>query len=507
MRSNSIKRMLCLLVLLTLPALLFPLRAQGAEEGREAPDYDGYLVYLLRELAPAEWEQYPELEPVVEGVCRTPLLSEAEELVSAGLAERFEPNYTASFWEDTASLDSLSFTTDGWAYEAMNTSFASAYSLNGAGVRIGIIDSGIDPGNPDLKQARILEGKDYIDNGSAANDTVYHGTRVAQVIAAGRNLLGGTGIAGGAELVPLRCFSTKSNGTADKLARAILDAVNVFHCDIINMSWGMKADTQILRQAIRYAWDHGVILIAAAGNVDQQSVQGTLLYPAAYPEVIGVGAVDKNLSILSSSQNTAAAEIYAPGGQLRFCSSIGTTEIYSGTSFAAPCVSAAAALLKQLAPFLTPEEVHGLIPGRTALLNAASSPVVEGAGFSRVDLLLKNGWYGVRRADDAAGAAVELRSWLLNKGGGIYLAAAYSPAGRLKCLKLSSQAEDSGSIQCTMEGLSDGDTVALFSLDPRLQILADSPRTVITSTETSEPASPDQEEESIEPPLMESTRT
>ena len=121
----------------------------------------------------------------------------------------------------------------GWSYEAVAAGTAAAYGLTGSGVRIGLIDSGVDPDNPDLQNAVIGEGYDYILGTSEMCDDIHHGTSVAQVICGDANSLGVSGIAPDAEIIPLRCFSKSDGGDVMMLSQVIYDAVDVYHCDII----------------------------------------------------------------------------------------------------------------------------------------------------------------------------------------------------------------------------------------------------------------------------------
>ena len=347
-------------------------------------------------------------------------------LLSTGNVSFYEPNYVASLFD----VDS-----DGWAYDTLAADYPACYGLDGGGVRVAVIDSGVDLTNSNLEDAHIQTGCDYIENTDRMTDDLYHGTKVTQIIAGDADGNAVTGIARGASVVPLRCFSQTDGGTAAMLAQAIRDAVDVYHCDIINMSWGMPNESQILHEAIQYAADAGAILIAAAGNVSWQYPQGTVMYPAAWDEVIGVGAVSRSLAVSNYSQRTEAVYVAAPGEKLTFVNEIGRTVTDSGTSFAAPCIAAEAAVLKQLAPWLDGDDVMRLIQERAVDLGETGFDTAFGWGITPLDSLLSDHWGTL-----IGGEPVKVGGWRL--GDGSMVAAEYDEDGKM----LSFRAAESSAI-------------------------------------------------------------
>ncbi|MCF0123467.1 MAG: S8 family serine peptidase, partial [Ruminiclostridium sp.] len=318
-------------------------------------------------------------------------------------ATQMEPNYRAELAADESGNSA------GWAYDALKTARAAGYGLDGTGVRIAIIDSGIDLKNANLQNAAILTGYDYAANTTAMKDDRYHGTYVAQTIAGDSNGLACTGVACKAELVPLRCFSASGGGTIGVLCRAIYDAVDVYHCQIINMSWALKSDSDKLREAIQYAADKGVILVAASGNATSPSDLQTKFYPAAYDKVISVGSIDANRVISPSSVRNNKVTLCAPGVSLPFVNAAGKETTASGTSFSAPLVAAEIALLLQLAPQLDLDALLSLFQERAMDLGSQGYDNTYGYGFLPLDAALGTGWTHFSSTE----AGLVLDAWIL----------------------------------------------------------------------------------------------
>ena len=143
------------------------------------------------------------------------------------------------------------------------------------------------------------------------------------------------------------------------ICRAIYGGIDDFGCQVLNLSLGVSTDYESLREAVDYAEEKGVIIVAASGN-DGTS---TLYYPAGYDSVIGVSAVDRNGSIYLHSSHNSGVSIAVPGVDLRSTGSAGGYAYFSGTSFAVPQVSGAAAVLLGIDPTLTPAQVLELLTG------------------------------------------------------------------------------------------------------------------------------------------------
>ena len=452
----------CILFLLT-QALLLPVSASCARFSADAaPDlatlaaetetaYDGYLVALADGAEESELDG--DWEAVLPGVIRTDDLTFARSLLADGAAEYVETNDVVTLF-DTETLPAQ----DGWVYEATSAAYAQTLGLSGAGVRIAVIDSGVDMTNEDLRCADIEAGYDYLtDSARTMCDTVGHGTQVVQMIAADRNDRGGTGIARGATVVPLRCFSTKSGQIAD-IVRAVYEAVDKYHCDIINMSWGFNGNSQTLHDAVRHACEQGCILLAAAGNVSDSDPQGTVMYPAAYDEVIGVGAVTRTMEIAAFSQQTAAVSVCAPGEAVPVWYD-GGEYVVNGTSFACPCAAAMLALAKERLPSLDGAGALALARERAVDRGAAGYDTAYGYGTLNVRALLERSWCYCRQE----GSNTVLSGWLRPACQGV--AALYEQSGRMAACAFLPQQEGSDGFSCAFPGVTGKLQYKLFCLD------------------------------------------
>lgn len=231
------------------------------------------------------------------------------------------------------------------------------------GIVIALLDTGISTAAID--PARILPGYNYVLSSEDTEDRINHGTAAASVIV-GCESAEVVGLATEAYLVPL-VVTDKVDGkakgvTPETLAQAIRDAVDVYGADIINVSLGIKKDTEQLRDAVAYAESNGVLVVSAVGN---DGVDGDPYYPAAYDSVLGVGSHDKNDEVSDFTQQNGTADLLAPGENIWLASRNGKTYGAKGSSYATAYVSAAAAQLWLDHRDLTAEEL------RQALITSA----------------------------------------------------------------------------------------------------------------------------------------
>ncbi len=184
---------------------------------------------------------------------------------------------------------------------------------------------------------------------------------VTGIIASAHNAHGIAGISPQSEIYVFKCFYKNEKGEVKAkntdIMAAMYEAIDVYDCDIINLSSGTTNST-IFKDVTDYAAANDVLIVAAAGNDGTYGspTNSQLYYPASYDSTISVGSVDKYSRRASHSQRNELVNMMAPGEDV-FSVDIGSYRAGSGTSFATPQVVAAAALAKGLYPYLTSEDI------------------------------------------------------------------------------------------------------------------------------------------------------
>lgn len=265
--------------------------------------------------------------------------------VSAAIAELLkdpnvlyaEPNYIAH--KDVTPDDTYYNSTIQWPLFKVEAATAWNYAL-GAGVKVAVLDTGVQANHPDLNGKVVLQ-YDFAYNDSVANDVDGHGTHTAGTV--GATTFNATGVASLGYNVQLMCgkvLDDTGSGSHAAIANGIIWAADN-GAKVINMSLGGTAGSTTLQNAVNYAWNKGVVVVASAGNAGNTRAN----YPAYYTNALAVAATDRNDARASFSTYGSWVDIAAPGVDVA-STYINSQYVYmSGTSMAAPHVSALAGLV------------------------------------------------------------------------------------------------------------------------------------------------------------------
>jgi membrane-anchored mycosin MYCP len=280
------------------------------------------------------------------------------------------PTITCSPLQPVAALH-----TEPWAQQQLD--FTRVWKLTrGGGVTVAVVDSGVDASHPQL--AGHVTSVDLTH--TVTRDCIGHGTAVAGIIAAQdrrSHNLPFVGVAPGVHLISVKFTNQDHTDGADpNLPKAIREAA-LLHAKVINVSV-TAPDTGALRSAVRFAQAHDAVVVAAAGNVTDQD-KGTVgpAYPAAYPDVIGVGSLNPDGSVADSSNTVTKVSVSAPGKEVATTWPGGYAPAQEGTSFAAAFVSGTAALVRAYHPGLDYKQVKARLE---ATADGSSGPG-SGAGM------------------------------------------------------------------------------------------------------------------------------
>jgi subtilisin family serine protease len=209
----------------------------------------------------------------------------------------------------------------------------------GQGVKVAVIDTGIDCTHPDLK-CDFGSGVNIVDPSAQPMDDNEHGTHVSGTIA-GRGKGGPLGVAPKATLIPVKVLDAQGSGNLSDIIKGINWATSA-GVDVINMSLGGPTGSPALQRAVKAAISAGIVVVCAAGNSGPNP--DTVGFPAGYPGVIAVAASDKNDQVAKFSSRGDAVAFIAPGVAILSTIPGGGTASLSGTSMAAPHVAGLAAL-------------------------------------------------------------------------------------------------------------------------------------------------------------------
>jgi subtilisin family serine protease len=267
----------------------------------------------------------------------------------------------------------------------------------GQGITIAVIDTGMAFEHPQTRDRIMRPGADFAggdgtgvsqpnntddDNDSEVDESLHHSTFIAGLIHL---------VAPDARILPIRALETDGKGTAFGVAKAIFHAIDA-KVDVINLSHGMVYDSRAVKKAIDDAIEAGIVVVVAAGNRGEHLVGGgvdedCMSYPASYEEVIAVAAVAQTLAKTAFSDYGPGIDVSAPGIDLLSTYGDADFALWSGTSFSAPFVSGAVALILEKYPCLSPEDVRTLLMQTAQPDNNSDLAGLMGAGVVDLDAL------------------------------------------------------------------------------------------------------------------------
>lgn len=272
-----------------------------------------------------------------------------------------------------------------WGIGRIGSRIVNLFAETGAGVHVAILDTGIRSTHPDLA-ANLGAGHSPRecdpDRGSCDedwDDDEGHGTHVAGTVGAIDNEIGVVGVAPEVTLHSVKVLGHTGSGSASDVAEGLEIAADEGY-DVANMSLGSTSRSSAIGDAVEYADEKGVVLVAAAmndGEEDRCADNDCVHYPAAEPEVIAVSNTTIDDELASTSSTGPEVDIAAPGTGILSTTRDGGTGLNSGTSMAAPHVAGAAALL--LANGTAPEEVRGVLQNTAEDIGLADFE--QGAGL------------------------------------------------------------------------------------------------------------------------------
>jgi len=275
-----------------------------------------------------------------------------------------------------------------WGIERIGSRLVNAVGNTGKGIKIGILDTGIDYNHEDLK-GNYRGGYNFVNNNNNPIDDNGHATHVAGIIAAEDNDIGVVGVAPGAYLYSVKVLSFDSTGSTSDIVSGLEWSVDN-GMQIINMSLGSEDDSISVSRAINNTYNAGILIVAAAGNSGNANGSGnTMDFPAKYDSVISVGATDINDNRAKFSSTGPKLEISAPGVGILSTLNGGKNRYgtLSGTSMSCPHVTGVAALIMSAEPGITNTRV------RIRMQTTAQNMSKGKNGFSA------KSWYGYGLVD------------------------------------------------------------------------------------------------------------
>ena len=298
----------------------------------------------------------------------------------------------------TISQDTLDWGVDDVDAEevwggAENAVDVVAGNVAGQGVKVAIIDTGIDYTHPDLDGV-YAGGYDFVANDNDPKDENGHGTHCAGIVAAEDNGEGVIGVAPKTSIYAVRALDAYGSGSVSDIVAGIDWCINN-DMDVISMSLGSSSPDSTLEDAVTRAYNAGIVVVAASGNDGKNAIS----YPAKYADAIAVGAIDSNHNLASFSNYGPEQEVVAPGVDIYSTMPTYTVTLnswwygglsknydqMSGTSMATPMVAGVCALILSANPNLSPGEVRNIL--HDTAIDLGTSGWDQNYGYGEVDAL------------------------------------------------------------------------------------------------------------------------
>ena len=354
-------------------------------------DENGYIVKLKETPISLFSAKESALKPVIaeDNLFIVKSYEELKNTIPENMIEYIEPN--GKFTLFNVPNDPY-YTQAQWNLQMINAPYIWESGCFGQNIKIAVIDTGVNP--HDALKGSIMEGYNYINSTTNVTDDIGHGTFVSGIIAAkSNNSYGVAGLSHHAKIVPLKIFSKSGGGDAEIIVQAIRDAVDKYGCKIINMSFGGEKNSLTIKNEIDRAVSKGVIVVAACGNNSGNVIN----YPASYDNVISVSSVDRNKILAETSTYNKYVDVTAPGEEVvsvLYKDNKSTLGSSSGTSFAAPHVSALAALCLNINPQMNAFEFMEILKHTSEDLGNEGRDDLYGYGLINakniLELLLKD---------------------------------------------------------------------------------------------------------------------
>lgn len=277
----------------------------------------------------------------------------------------------AGFPEDCTGLECPARTEFGWALPE------NRQDSCGGGVTIGMVDTGINLDHPTFRGAELVI--ETLSDDASSNEGLQHGTAIASLLVGAPDTRS-PGLVPGATVIAINAFHQR-HGDERADAFSLIEALDRLAADgvqVINLSLAGPRNTALEGLVSRLVNERNIVLVAAAGNAGPRSDP---LYPAAFEDVIAVTAIDRERQIYRWAVQGDYIDLAAPGVAIWTAASVSGARWQTGTSFAVPFVSAAAAMLRETQPELSAVEIREMLTQTAEDLGEPGVDPVFGAGL------------------------------------------------------------------------------------------------------------------------------